>query len=155
MKLLQFTNIFFIVVFAGCASQNNNDSYYNRYERYAEEGNEELVARSPVTPGTVQPDASKVSQDWLYGQGIGNTIFNAGGVIAFPPYALYLLGNGLLTFGGYENLYVTDALPDEARGEWKKTFNTVASTPGRVTASISGQEYRAADNQDHFSEDLQ
>ncbi len=65
-----------------------------------------------------------------------------GAVVAFPPFAVYLVGNSLLEMGGYEPIEVTDALGEEGSAKWDEAYETVASGPGKVTAAVAGEEFR-------------
>ncbi len=66
---------------------------------------------------------------------------NVGTVVVFPPYALYLLGNAGLALAGYEPLYVTDALPGEARDAALTVYDGITSVPGRIAAGVAGEEF--------------
>ena len=83
----------------------------------------------------------KYGHHWLYGNGFGRTMVNIGTVVAFPPYALYLLGNAGLALAGYEPLYVTSALPDEARDATLDVYDGITSVPGRIAATVAGEEF--------------
>lgn len=83
--------------------------------------------------------------NWLYGQGVGETVANAGGIILFPPYAIYLLGNAALSYNGYEPLEVTDALPENAKATWNAAYDSVTSSPGKLSAAVAGEEFRTQD----------
>jgi len=87
----------------------------------------------------------EVGENWLYGSGLGKAVVNVAGVVVFPPYAIYLLGNGLISALGYEPLYVTDALPDKERDDYNEAYESVTSVPGRLTAAVASEEYRSSD----------
>ena len=92
------------------------------------------------SPEALQDDLSTYGENWLYGQGFGNTLLNLGTVVIFPPYALYLVGNAGLALAGFEPIYVTDALPDTPREEILSVYGHLASIPGAVAAKIAGRE---------------
>ncbi len=99
---------------------------------------------SHTEPVTKDPnkELERVGKDWLYGPGFGRSVLNIGTVVIFPPYAVYLLGNALLDAGGYQQLHVTDALPDAPREGVLSVYNGVTSVPGRAAAGIAGEEYK-------------
>lgn len=85
------------------------------------------------------------ARNWFYGQGLGNTMTNAGTVVIFPPYAFYVLGNAGLSLMGYEPLYITNALPEDSRKPVLKIFNGVTSVPGRINAKVAGEDFQGID----------
>lgn len=101
--------------------------------------------KRPLTPEENQELTSEVGSNWLYGQGFGETAVAVGGIVLFPPYALYVLGNGALSLSGYEPLYVTNLLPEKPREEYNNVYSGVTSGPGRLSAAIAGEEYRTTD----------
>lgn len=98
--------------------------------------------KRPLTPNETNELAGEVGGNWLYGQGFGEAVTAVGGVVLFPPYAIYLLGNGIISLSGYEPLYVTNLLPEEPRDGYNQFYDTVTSGPGRLSAGIAGEEYR-------------
>lgn len=101
----------------------------------------------PIPPEKInEKNAGEIAKEaggnWLYGQGVGETAVAAGGIFVFPPYALYLLGNAALSYSGYEPLYVSDALPENAKASWNNAYENVTSGPGRLNAAIAGKEFR-------------
>lgn len=96
----------------------------------------------PLPPEKTKELMSKVGSNWLYGQGVGETALTVGTIFAFPPYAIYVLGNGALSLSGYKPLHVTDALPDDARDGWNSVYDGVTGAPGHVTAAVAEREYR-------------
>ncbi len=78
---------------------------------------------------------------WLYGPGIGRTMLNVGTTIIFPPYALFLLTNAGLSISGYETIKPIEALPDRTKELANKTYNNIASVPGRFSAYLADREY--------------
>lgn len=103
------------------------------------------AVQKPLPPEKTGELVGKVGGNWLYGQGVGETALTVGTIFAFPPYAIYVLGNGALSLAGYRQLRVTDALPDDARDGWNSVYDGVTGAPGRVTAAVAGKEYREKD----------
>lgn len=101
-----------------------------------------VLAQNPLTPEQAQGLLGEVGDNWLYGQGMGDTMVNVGAMVAFPPYALVLLGNAALSVGGYEPIAISDTLPDEGRAMWRETYDEITSVPGRAAASAAGTEFR-------------
>lgn len=89
--------------------------------------------------------AGEVGGNFIYGQGLGDALISIGGIVLFPPYAIYVLGNGAISLAGYEPLYVTKLLPDKAEEGYNAGYSTVASGPGRLGAAIAGEEYRTTE----------
>jgi hypothetical protein len=102
---------------------------------------EELTAK-PLPPEEAKGLLKDLGKNWFYGQGLGETALTVGTIVVFPPYAIYVLGNGALSMSGYEPLHVTDALPDEEKRQWNQIYDGVTQTPGRVSAAVAGEEYR-------------
>lgn len=100
------------------------------------------LVTKPLPPEKTEELLEEVGSNWLYGQGMGETALTAGTILAFPPYAIYVLGNGILSLSGYEELRVSDALPEAAREEWNSAYDTVTSGPGRISAAVAGEEFR-------------
>jgi len=96
----------------------------------------------PPTPEEAQELLEQAGGDWFYGKGLGSTMITVGACVAFPPYAIYVLGNAGLTMAGYEGLYVTDALPEETRDGVREGYGHIASIPGRVTSAVADEEFR-------------
>lgn len=117
--------------------------------RKKEERSEDQVAlqlsQKPMSPEKAQGVLSEMGENWLYGPGLGQTALNVGAMVVFPPYAIYVLGNSVLSMSGYEPLYVTDLLPDEERSEVNEMYDEVTTAPGRVSASLAGKEFRTKD----------
>ena len=101
----------------------------------------ESAALKPMPPEKSKEFLSDVSSDWFYGQGVGGTALAVGTVVLFPPYAIYLLGNGILSLSGYEPITVSGALPEEQGNAWNSVYSTVTSAPGRVNAAVAGREF--------------
>ncbi|RIL11642.1 MAG: hypothetical protein DCC75_01925 [Proteobacteria bacterium] len=97
----------------------------------------------PLPPEKTQELLGEVGENFLYGEGLGDTAITAGTIIAFPPYAIWVAGNGLLSISGYEPLRVTDALPEEGQTAWDDAYSSVSSGPGKVAAAIAGKEFRS------------
>ncbi len=99
----------------------------------------------PLTPEQTGEVLTEASENFVLSSGIGGAALNIGTSILFPPYALYLIGNGVLEYAGYEGIYVTDALPEAAREKWEAGYQQLSSVPGRAIAGASGQEFRSED----------
>ncbi len=101
------------------------------------------AAQRPIPPAKAQEVVSEVGSNWFYGPGLGQAALNVGAMVVFPPYAIYVLGNGLLSYAGYEPLYVTNLLPKESRNNVNEIYDGVTSAPGRFTAAVAGTEFRS------------
>ena len=100
------------------------------------------VTSKPLSPEETKEMLSDVGGNWFYGQGLGGTAVAAGATIAFPPYALVLLGNAALSVSGYEPIGVSTVLPEKGKESWTSFYDGVTSTPGRVTAAVAGEDFR-------------
>jgi hypothetical protein len=96
----------------------------------------------PLSPEQSEEMLAQMGGNWLYGQGFGETAMNVAGVVIFPPYGLYLLGNAALSLSGYEPFSVSEVLPAEEGDAYREAFETVAAGPGRFAAAVAGEEYR-------------
>ncbi len=104
-----------------------------------------LAVRSvqkPLPPEKTKELLGKMGGNFVYGQGFGEAAITVGTIFAFPPYAIYVLGNGALSVAGYKPLHVTDALPDDARNGWNDVYDSVTGVPGHVSAAVAGEEFR-------------
>ena len=99
--------------------------------------------QNPADTGTTSEVMREVGENWLYGQGLGDTALAAGAVAAFPPYAAVLLGNAVLSLSGYEPIWFSDALPEDEKGQWQSFYDSVGQSPGRFSAAIAGEEFRS------------
>jgi hypothetical protein len=97
----------------------------------------------PIPPEQAKAVLSELGKNYAYGTGIGDTALNVGAVIAFPPYAIYLVGNAVLALTGYETITPSKVLPEKAGETWANTYDTIVSGPGRVVAAMAGHEYRS------------
>lgn len=91
------------------------------------------------------PTPSELGRKWFYGAGLGRSLLNVGTSIAFPPYALYLLGNAGLEVSGLPTLYVSNALPKRPKSFIMSFYDGITSVPGRLTALASGTEYNESE----------
>lgn len=96
----------------------------------------------PLPPEKTEELLEEVGSNWFYGQGLGETALTAGTIFVFPPYALYVVGNGILTLSGYEEIRFSDALPEEDKRDWNAAYDSITSGPGRFTAAVAGKEFR-------------
>ena len=101
------------------------------------------LARKPLPPEQSEELLGDLGRNWLYGNGLGETALNVGLIVAFPPYAIYLVGNALLSVGGYQELRISEALPEPGQEIWDSMYDGITSGPGRFTAAVVGEEYRS------------
>ena len=95
----------------------------------------------PVTPEESKAALKQYGRQWFYGHGIGKTMINVGTVVIFPPYALYLLGNAGLSLAWYEQVQLSNALPNGPREYIVGAFDELASVPGRINAAVAGENF--------------
>ena len=112
------------------------------HEKPADEPSLMKAASSSMTPEQAHKVLETSATNWAFGQGIGNTAINLGAVMAFPPYLAVVLGNAALDISGYEPITVSGFLPEEQGKAWSETYDSIASSPGRASAALSGREYR-------------
>ena len=103
----------------------------------------EIAARAERDAEAGDPNAAlrEFGHRWFYGHGLGRTIANVGTTVAFPPYAIYILGNAGLSLAGYEQLWVTSALPEPVKRYTLLVYDGITSVPGRIAAAVSGEEF--------------
>lgn len=102
----------------------------------------QAVADHPLSPEETEGLINEVGANWFYGQGLGETAVSAGAIVLFPPYAIYVLGNAMLSLNGYEEVRITDALPESGRAQWNSVYDHVTSVPGEITSGVAGEEFR-------------
>ena len=100
------------------------------------------ITQNPLSPEETKQMMQEVAGNWFYGQGVGDTAVKAGTAIAFPPYALVLIGNAVASLSGYEPVGITDVIPGQAGAEVENTYNSVTSVPGQVTSAAAGEHFR-------------
>lgn len=100
------------------------------------------VVGKPMTSEQAKEVLGTVGGNFAYGPGLGDAALSVGTAVVFPPYALYLLGNAVLSVSGYEPVTISSLLPEEDGKKWSKAYDTVVSGPGRVVAAMAGHEYR-------------
>lgn len=100
------------------------------------------VVGKEMPPEQAKEVLNEVGGNFAYGPGLGDTAVNVGTVVVFPPYAIYLLGNAVLSLSGYEPVTVASMLPEESGKQWSDTYDHIVSGPGKVVAAVSGHEYR-------------
>jgi hypothetical protein len=104
----------------------------------------DLVLRSQdMSPETADKLLSEVGGNFAYGPGLGDAAVSIGTVVVFPPFAVYLLGNAVLSLSGYEPVTVSSLLPEKDGKQWSETYDTVVSAPGKMVAAMAGHEYRS------------
>ncbi len=96
-----------------------------------------------IPPEQAKQVLNEVGGNFAYGPGLGDTAVSVGTVVVFPPYAIYLLGNAVLSLSGYEPVTVASLLPDNQGKSWSSTYDTIVSGPGRMVAAMTGHEYRS------------
>lgn len=109
------------------------------------------LATKPLPPEEAKALLGDLAGNWFYGAGVGEAAVSASAIVLFPPYALYLLGNSILSMSGYEPLYVTNALPEEQKRAFDSAYADITSAPGRLNAAIAGKEFRTPER---IGEDL-
>jgi len=97
----------------------------------------------PMTNEQAKEVLGTVGGNFAYGSGLGDAALSVGTVVLFPPYAVYLLGNAVLSVSGYEPVTISSLLPEEDGKQWSATYDKVVSGPGRVVAAMTGHEYRS------------
>ena len=100
------------------------------------------LAGKPVPPEQAGRILEEAGGNFVYGHGLGEAALTVGSVLLFPPYALYVLGNGALSLSGYEPLEITKALPKEERQEWNAVYDAVTAMPGEAAAAVAGESFR-------------
>ena len=103
------------------------------------------VLEKPLPPEQAEEILEVAGGNYIYGQGVGRTALNVGATVLFPPYGIYLLGNALLDYKGYQTYYVTDILREKGKQGWDRVYDTVTSAPGRVLAGLAGEDFRSDD----------
>lgn len=100
------------------------------------------VIAEPLSPEKTGELITKVGQNWVYGQGLGETALTVGTIVVFPPYALYAVGNAILDLAGYERMDPTRLLPEKAEKAVNSVYDTVTQAPGRGVAKVAGVPFR-------------
>jgi len=108
----------------------------------SEPSNLDLIGK-PMPPEKAKEVLSEVGKNFAHGPGLGDTALNIGTAVVFPPYAIYLLGNAVLSLSGYEPVTVSSLLPPEDGKAWSESYDSIVSGPGKVIAAMSGHEYRS------------
>jgi hypothetical protein len=101
------------------------------------------VVGKPMSNEQAKEALSEIGGNFAYGPGLGNAAVQVGTVVVFPPYALYLLGNAVLSLSGYEPVTVASILPEKQGKAWSRTYDSAVSGPGKVVAAMAGHEYRS------------
>lgn len=79
--------------------------------------------------------------EWFFGPGVGRTAVNVGTTIAFPPYALYLVGNAGLQLAGYKPFFISEQLPEPVGSGWLVVYDGVTSVPGLFNSLIFDEPF--------------
>ncbi len=101
------------------------------------------IVGKPIPPEQAKEILSEMGGNFAYGPGLGSTALNVGTVVVFPPYAVYLLGNAILSISGYQPITVSSILPEEDGKQWSNTYDELVSGPGKMVAAMAGREYRS------------
>lgn len=101
------------------------------------------IVGKPMSNEQAKEVLSEMGQNFAYGPGLGDAALNVSTAVVFPPYAIYLLGNAVLSLSGYEPVTVASLLPEEDGRAWSKSYDSLVSGPGKVVAAIAGREYRS------------
>jgi len=112
-------------------------------ERPESEPSSLAVVGKPMSSEQAKEALSEVGGNFAYGPGLGDAALQVGTAVVFPPYALYLLGNAVLSVSGYEPVTVASMLPEESGKAWSRTYDSAVSGPGKVVAAMAGHEYRS------------
>lgn len=112
-------------------------------ERPESEPTSFAVVGKPMSNEQAKEAISEIGGNFAYGPGLGDAAVQVGTVVVFPPYALYLLGNAVLSLSGYEPVTVASLLPEEQGKSWSRTYDSAVSGPGKVVAAMAGHEYRS------------
>lgn len=140
LRLLSVLSVLLLSLTSGCTYAARTVSDKN------DSAGAEVV--SPASLGSIPPEkageaAKEVGKNWLYGPGLGSAAVNVGAIMVFPPYALYVLGNGVLNVAGYEGYYWSDMLPEEEKQQYITFYDSVTGGPGRIAAAVAGKEFRS------------
>jgi hypothetical protein len=112
-------------------------------ERPESEPSSLAVVGKPMSNEQAKEAISEIGGNFAYGPGLGDAAVQVGTVVVFPPYALYLLGNAVLSLSGYEPVTVASLLPEKQGKAWSRTYDSAVSGPGKVVAAMAGHEYRS------------
>ena len=132
---LQITMLFLFALVCGCTKKSPGPSNDLGLDT------KELISK-PLPPEKSKELVGEAGRNWLYGEGFGNTALSAGSIFLFPPYGLLILGNAIAEINGYEPVWLSDALPEEERDEWRSVYRHAAEAPGRTSATLAGEEFR-------------
>ena len=112
-------------------------------EKSPDKPDEMSIVGKDIPPEKAKEVLHEVGGNFAYGPGLGDTAVNVGTVVVFPPYAIYLLGNAVLSLSGYEPVTVASMLPEEHGKQWSSTYDQIVSGPGKMVAAMAGHEYRS------------
>lgn len=107
----------------------------------------EVPLIDPKPPRTLSSAESKqllneVGKNWIFGQGVGETVATVGTIAVFPPFALVVIGNTALGLAGYDTVKMRDFLPEEAADVYEGGYDLLTSAPGRTFAAVGEEEFR-------------
>jgi len=125
----------------------------NRSDRRAQSSNElhsSALEVKKILTGEQKPPSqqeykerlAESTDNWLFGNGLGQTSLNVGIAVLYPPYALYLLTNAGLQIAGFSGFYPIDILPDAAKPGVRRGYEEFISAPGRLNAGLFNKEFR-------------
>jgi hypothetical protein len=112
-------------------------------ERPESEPSSLSVVGKPMSNEQAKEALSEIGGNFAYGPGLGDAALQVGTAVVFPPYALYLLSNAVLSLSGYEPVTVASLLPEQQGKAWSRTYDSAVSGPGKVVAAMAGHEYRS------------
>jgi len=133
MTASKYAVVFFLsIILVACSSKSPENA----------QNLPDSVAVAQLSPKEAQAAMDDVTEGFIYGDGLGTAMLNTGAIVLFPPYGLFVLGNFALSSSGYEPIGVSNFLEGEEKEKWASSYSAVISTPGRVVAAASGDEYR-------------
>lgn len=91
---------------------------------------------------SLKEKAVEGAKRWFFGPGIGETAYKVGASFAFPPAAVYFVGNSVLNAVGYKGFYVTELLPDPHKRIVQKNYYNVVSLPGTMTSTLARIDFQ-------------
>jgi hypothetical protein len=125
-----------LINLTGCISANHSQNSSESAEMLK-------ISQKQLPPDQAKEFLSDMAKNWFYGDGLGKTSMTLGTILAFPPYGLYVATNSVLELAGYEPMYLTNLLPQEEKNEYDFFYSAIASQPGKLAASVTGEEYRS------------
>ena len=100
------------------------------------------ISEQPLSGEETAEVMKEVTGNFLLGPGLGETAIDIAGIAAFPPYAIALLGNSLLSLAGYEQISIKKVMDNETREGYGETADVIYSAPAKLLSFITGNDYR-------------